>query len=170
MSACSRRSTSSSGPGKTAGSEAGNVHLSRPDGPAVEKRFEEIEHTADAAIKAYGRSRKALFENAAAGMFSLITDLRKVRPRGEILVRTTAEDIEQLMVHWLQELLYAYDAQGLLFSKFDVNIRGLNLRAKARGEAIDRARHPLRLNLKAVTYNNLVVDPRAGYATVVFDI
>ncbi len=136
----------------------------------MRKRFEEIEHTADVAIKAYGRSRKALFENAAAAMFSLITDLRTVRPRGELEVRTKGDDLGQLMVHWLQELVYAYDAQGLLFSRFDVTIRGLALKAKVRGEAIDRKRHPLKLNLKAVTYNNLVVDPRAGYATVVFDI
>lgn len=136
----------------------------------MKRRFEEIEHTADVAIKAYGRSRKALFENAAAGMFSLISDLRTIRPRGELLVRTTGEDLGQLMVHWLQELLYAYDAQGLLFSRFDVTVRGLAVKARVRGEAIDKGRHSLNLNLKAVTYNNLVVDPRAGYATVVFDI
>lgn len=134
------------------------------------KRFEELDHTADVAIKAYGRSRKEIFENAAAAMFSLITDLRTVRARGEVRVRTKGDDLGQLMVHWLQELLYAHDAQGLLFSRFDVSVRGLNLSARARGEAIDKGRHPLKLSLKAVTYNNLVVDPRKGYATVVFDI
>ena len=136
----------------------------------MRKRFEEIDHTADVAIKANGGSRKALFENAAAGMFGLITELRTVRPRGELVVRATGEDLGPLMVHWLQELLYAYDAQEFLFSRFDVAVRGLTLKATVRGEAIDKSRHPLKLNLKAITYHNLIVDPRAGYATVVFDI
>ena len=34
-----------------------------------------MDHTADVGIRAYGASLEELFENAAAGMFSLITDL-----------------------------------------------------------------------------------------------
>ena len=45
------------------------------------RRYEEIEHTADLAIKAYGRDMKELFANAAYGMFSAMgIDLEAVRP------------------------------------------------------------------------------------------
>ncbi|MBI4335989.1 MAG: archease, partial [Candidatus Omnitrophica bacterium] len=36
------------------------------------KKYEPIEHTADIGIRAYGRSLKELFENAALGMFGEI--------------------------------------------------------------------------------------------------
>jgi SHS2 domain-containing protein len=44
------------------------------------------------------------------------------------------------------------------------------VRAGARGEAIDRARHELLLNVKAVTYHNMQLDLVKGEATIVFDI
>ena len=133
-------------------------------------RFEELDHTADVGIRAYGASLEELFENAATGMFSLIVDLETVTPKGEVEVRVTAEDLEALMVNWLQELLYLHETQRLVFCEFDVAITGLDLTGRARGEAIDKRRHDLRLAVKAVTYHRIKVDPTKGVAEVIFDI
>ncbi|HVG36893.1 MAG TPA: archease, partial [Thermoplasmata archaeon] len=59
-------------------------------------RYEEIEHTADVGIRAYGATLNELFANAAEGMFSLVADLGAVKPVGEIEVRLAAEDIPTL--------------------------------------------------------------------------
>ena len=133
-------------------------------------RYEEIEHTADVGIRAYGNTLEELFAAAAEGMFSLIADLSKVRPVGEGEVRVRGTDPPQLLVNWLQELLFLHETQRLLFVDFDVRIDGMVLAGKARGEAIDKARHELKLAIKAVTYHGLTVDPKAGTAQVIFDI
>lgn len=133
-------------------------------------RYEEIEHTADVGIRAYGRTLDALFANAAEGMFSLIVDLGGVRPVGEVRVRVSADDVPGLLVRWLSELLYLHDTQGLVFREFDVRIEGTALDGVARGEAIDRSRHDLKLAVKAVTYHGLSVDPTKGFTQVIFDI
>jgi SHS2 domain-containing protein len=133
-------------------------------------RFEEIEHTADVGIRAYGHSLDELFANAAEGMFSLIADLRNVRPVGEVQVRGTAEDTPTLFLRWLSDLLYVHETQHLLFCAFEANVRGTSLDGIARGEAIDRNRHELKLVLKAVTRHKLTVDLDAGVAQVIFDI
>jgi SHS2 domain-containing protein len=133
-------------------------------------RYEELDHTADVGIRAYGASLEELYASAAAGMFSLIADLRKVRAVGEVEVRASADDPEALMVRWLSELLFLHDTQRLLLKDFDVHLNGLSLRAHARGEAIDKARHELKLNIKAVTYHRLRIDAKAGFAEVIFDI
>jgi SHS2 domain-containing protein len=133
-------------------------------------RYEEIEHTADVGIRAHGRSLDDLFTNAAEGMFSLIADLAKVKPVGEIEIRLTAEDIPTLFLRWLAELLYIHETERLLFSSFDVHVEGISLRGQARGEAIDRRRHELKLAIKAVTRHGLTVDPEKGIAEVIFDI
>ena len=133
-------------------------------------RYEELDHTADAGIRAYGATLEDLFENAAAGLFSLITDLEKVRAVGEVKVRVQADDLGSLMVNWLSELLFLHETQRLLLCEFDVALDGLTLGAHARGERIDKRRHTLNLVVKAVTYHGLKVDPTKGVAEVIFDI
>ena len=133
-------------------------------------RYEELDHTADAGIRAYGATLEDLFENAAAGLFSLITDLEKVRAVGEVKVRVQADDLGSLMVNWLSELLFLHETQRLLLCEFDVALDGLTLDAYARGERIDKRRHTLNLVVKAVTYHGLKVDPTKGVAEVIFDI
>ena len=133
-------------------------------------RYEEIEHTADVGIRAYGKTPSALFESAAEGMFSLIANPAKVEPKGEVEIRLRAEDLPQLLVAWLSELLFLHETQHLLFSKFQVRVRGTTLEAHARGEAIDKRRHELKLAVKAVTYHRLSVDPVKGVAEVIFDV
>lgn len=133
-------------------------------------RYEELDHTADVGIRAHGATLDELFAAAAAGMFSLVADLRKVRAVGEVEVRVKADDLEALMVRWLSELLFLHETQRLLLKEFDVRIDGTSLDARARGETIDKKRHELKLNIKAVTYHRLRVDRKAGLAEVIFDI
>jgi SHS2 domain-containing protein len=133
-------------------------------------RYEEIEHTADVGIRAYGHSLSELFANAAEGMFSLIADLRTVRPVGEVEVRVTSEDAPTLLLRWLSDLLYLHETQHLLFCTFEPNVRGTSLDGVARGEVIDKKRHELKLAIKAVTRHKLSVDPSKGIAQVIFDI
>lgn len=133
-------------------------------------RYEEIDHTADVGIRAYGSSLNELFANAAEGMFSLIVDLDGVKAIGEVEVRLEAEDVVTLLVRWLSELLYLHETQRYLFRQFKVEVRDGSLRATAAGETIDKSRHELRLAIKAVTRHGLTVDPKRGIAQVIFDI
>ena len=133
-------------------------------------RYEEIEHTADVGIRAYGSSLDELFATAAEGMFSLITDLDSVKEVGEIEVRLETEDIPTLLLRWLSELLFIHETQHLLLASFDVQVEGTSLRGRARGEAIDKKRHELKLVIKAVTRHRLIVDPQKGIAEIIFDI
>ena len=133
-------------------------------------RYEEIEHTADVGIRAYGHSLNELFANAAEGMFSLIADLKTVRPVGEVQVRVTAGDAPTLLLRWLSDLLYVHETQHFLFCAFDPSVRGTSLDGVAQGEAIDKKRHELKLVIKAVTRHKLSVDPHEGVAQVIFDI
>ena len=134
------------------------------------KRFEELDHTADAGIRAYGKTLDELFANAAAGMFSLITDLETVRPVGEVEVRVHAEDVKALLFDYLSELLVLHETEKLVFSEFDAKVRDLAVDARVRGERIDRGRHRLHMSIKAVTYHEMIVNPDQGIAQVIFDI
>lgn len=133
-------------------------------------RYEVIDHTAEVGIRARGRDLNEIFANAAYGMFDLMTDLSKVRPKGEFEVRLQAPDLPTLMVDWLTELLFLHETHGVFLSRFEVETAGNTLRARVMGERIDRRRHRPRAAVKAVTYHMLEVDPKAGYAVVILDV
>jgi SHS2 domain-containing protein len=135
--------------------------------------FEVLEHTADAGIVAHGETLADLFANAAAGMFTLMADLGRVRPHEERRVEIEAPDCERLLERWLTELLYYVDAEEMLFSRFEIaEASERRLRASVAGERIDRRRHRLHFAVKAVTRHMLEVAPEGdGYrARVLFDI
>ena len=135
--------------------------------------FEVIEHTADVGIHAWGDSIEEAFEEAAMGMFSLIADTDKCEEKGEISIILEADDYDSLLVDWLSELLYAFDAERLFLCRFNVEIEGenrLKLRGSACGELYDPEKHGMRTEIKAVTYHMLEIKPDKGDLKVLFDI
>jgi SHS2 domain-containing protein len=132
------------------------------------KRFEEVEHTADAALRAYGRDWGELFVNAAYGMFSLMADWEDNPLTEEQEISLQAIDGETLLVDWLSELLYLHEMEDVIYTSFQIlDISPTTLRAIARGTE----RWNPQTAIKAVTFNDLrIVRLAEGYAvTIVFD-
>lgn len=140
------------------------------------KKFEVIEHTADMGIKAYGKDLSELFTNAAYGMASLITDLEKVNPKDSKDISLQAENREELLVSWLNEIIYLSASKSMLFSRFEVSeIDERHLKAKIFGEGFDTTRHQIETEFKAATYHRLKISnstlPEGGLqAEIIFDI
>ena len=145
------------------------------------KRFELIEHTADMGIRAYGKDMAELFINAAYGMASSMTDLEKVNPKESKDISLEAENREELLVSWLNEIIYLFASKNILFSKFEVSeINEKHLRAKIFGEKFDTTRHQIETEFKAATYHGLKISKLKGdnstrpeeilQAEVIFDI
>lgn len=129
-----------------------------------------LDHTADALVEAYGDTLDERFANAAYAMFDQMTDVTLVKPVGEVRLVVSAESTEQLLVDFLQELLFLHDADNYVFSEFEVEIMGGNLEAIARGEAFDQSRHPKRAVVKGVTYHNLKLDESTKSVTLLLDV
>jgi SHS2 domain-containing protein len=139
------------------------------------KKYEVIDHTADVGIRAFGKDMNNAFENAALGMFSIITDLDKVHAVGEFSIKSEALDIEQLLVDWLSELLYLHAAFSVIFSRFTVNIQNKGgkwqIEGTAIGEELNLEKHPYYTEIKAVTHHILKVeDADVCRVQVLFDI
>jgi SHS2 domain-containing protein len=133
-------------------------------------KYEFIEHTADIGIKAYGDTLEESFANAALGMFNVMTEVSKVEPVGEYDVKVESDNLEDLLVDWLGELLFLHETQDVLLSEFEVKIEDLSLTAKVRGETLDRKKHELKDDVKAITYHMLEVNKEGGYLKVLLDI
>lgn len=136
------------------------------------KRYILVEHTADMGFIAYGKDKKELFSNAAFALFSIMTDLNKVKERASWQVEVNASDEIELLVKWLNELLYLFDGERALLSRFD--IKELNpgfITAQVFGEVRDPARHTVKTGVKAATYHMLeIVKNKYYHAQVILDI
>ena len=134
------------------------------------ERFRILEHPADIGFEASGSTREEVFANAARALFHLMLDPATIEPRTEVAVQVEGADPASLMVNWLAELLYLNDAEGWLFSEFEVErLDDRSLTARARGEKFDRTRHRAKLQVKAITYHQLqLVKTAEGWQARVF--
>ena len=135
----------------------------------MDVHFEEIEHTADIAIRVWGHDLAELFANAAYGMACQMADPASAARTDEHTIELEAYDAETLLVTWLGELLYLDERDGSVFTDFTMlEVTPTRLQAIARGgPARERQRH-----IKAVTFSELkIVRTDAGYeTTIVFDV
>ena len=132
--------------------------------------FEEVEHTADRALKIYGSDLRQLLINAAHGMNSLVLkEPAAASTPVEKPVALEAADAEGLLVEWLSELAFWAETEMLVFFRFELHeVSSTRLKATLYGRRVDQ----LEKHIKAVTYHNLeIVRTPAGLsATVVFDV
>ena len=134
-------------------------------------KFKLIEHTADIGLTAYGKTLAEAFANAAYGMFSIMTEVRRVREREARRVELNDKEPEMLLFDWLNSLLYFFDVETLLFKRFDVELfDGNNLKAICYGEKYDPLRHQIKLGVKSATYHLLKVDKDKNQVRVIFDV
>jgi len=126
-------------------------------------RFRILEHTADIGFEAYGETRAEVFANSARALFHILVDPAAVDPRHRLEINAQGTGPTELLVNWLSELLYYQDAEGWLFRDFEViSLSDNSIRAAARGEKFDPARHQIKLLVKAITYHQLVLEESAG--------
>jgi len=134
--------------------------------------FEFIDHTADAGIRVEAPTLEDLFETAGLAFTELVTSADSLDCRMERHFRLEEDDIETLLVSWLQELLYLLDTEDLVFGRFQVKLQDCSLEATAWGEPFDPNIHTMKTEIKAVTYHQLqVAKTNQGWqAQVIFDI
>lgn len=136
-------------------------------------RYEFIDHTADVGIRVFGRSVEELFENAAFALFDIIADITAVSPRQHRQFTLTRDGFEELLVEWLNALLFVFDTESILFSSFTVTrIESMTLVATADGDVYRPGTHQIKTPVKAATYHNLEIIYRNGIwqATIVLDV
>ena len=135
--------------------------------------FEAFEHTADVGLRVWGRRLEDLFEQAGAGFIDLMTDPATVRCTERRAIVVEGDTTEDLLVAWLEEILFALDADGFAPASVEVErIEPGRLRGTLCGEPFDPARHEVRQAVKAVTYSDLRVRrTEGGYEVrIVFDV
>jgi SHS2 domain-containing protein len=135
--------------------------------------YETFDHTADLGLRIRAADLDTLFIEAAEALFSVVVDdLSSVQPAQEIEVHLTGDDPAYLLFDWLRELLYRFEGEHLLLGRFAAKVDETGLHGHAWGEPLDRGRHQLAHEVKAITYHGLKVerDGTQWLAEVIVDI
>jgi SHS2 domain-containing protein len=147
------------------------------------KPFEILDISGDIGLRSFGETIQEAFVNAAIGMYGLITDTGKIEGKKSIVVSLGNDSLDSLLVAWLNELIFHFDAYGFIGKKIAItesNLQpgrqaGLNtyqLKAVLSGEEFDPERHESHLLIKAATYHQLRIEKSDDVweIDVIFDI
>lgn len=135
-----------------------------------------IDISGDVGIRAFGLDMAGSFINAGLGMYSLVADPNTVEERERLQLVVSGDTPEELLVHFLNELIFEFDANNFIGKRIGLTLfktgPGSRLEAVVYGERFDPSRHDGKLLIKAATYHKLRVDKTSeGWITeVIFDI
>jgi len=143
----------------------------------VAYRFLEDAPPADVAFAASGPSLAECFRAAAdATIAAMLGNPQMLEARERRRAHVEDDVLELALVKLLDEIVFYKDAEQLLLRAADMAVREHEGRwivdATLEGEPIDRTRHELTGDVKAVTVHRLKVEKKgAGWeATVVLDV
>lgn len=116
-----------------------------------DKKYRVIRKSSELSIRLSGDSLPQLLADAGFALFDLLVDLESVEARESVTLEVEGLDNDDLMVNWIRELLYEYQASGFMLKEFDIREAGeFFVRAEARGEKFDPDRHEEREAIAAV--------------------
>ncbi len=143
--------------------------------------FRVIDHTADIGLLIKGKNKEELFAEAARGMFSIVAGGKFKTTeslRGAIAtwqsqskVKVEGLTLEELLVAFLNELLYLAEKEKAIFNRFKVEIKKIKNRFYLQGRIKKNSQVPKR-EVKAATYHNLKVEKKGNFwqTTIILDI
>ena len=135
--------------------------------------YELLEHTAGVAILVRAKSLEELFVNTAVAMFEIIADpvFDKPGQRVTASVSQNAAEREELLVNWLNELLFFSTSQEAVFRDFKiVSLDERSVRAEIFGLPFPSCE--IHIEIKAATFHELSISGQgeAWQAKVVSDV
>ena len=124
-------------------------------------KYEFLNHTADAKIRAYGQNIEEAFVNAGLAVFSILKNPDKVKSIINKDVNVESKEYSSLLYDFLEELLFLLDTGGFLLSKItDLKIEKkqdkLNLSCKIAGD--NYKKYNISGNIKSITYNDMIIN------------
>lgn len=146
----------------------------------MESGYTIVDHTADIGIKVWGKTLRALFIEAAKDMVSLVINAERVFVTTNESVYIEAENYEELLFHWLKEILFVMNHKGMVFKQFHIemdnfsesNINMYFIKGLLGGEPVDIKRHEICREIKAITRHDFYLKKRGPWweTNILFDV
>jgi protein archease len=129
-----------------------------------------LDHPSEAFIEITADSENEVFQDAAIALFEVMTDTSHIQPEKQFRMELESNSRNELLVDWLNRLIWLQEVEGVFLSRFDVTIHHnqiWRLDAKVGGEKI-REGMERRSEVKSATYGMLKWEEEASHHLVQF--
>jgi len=120
--------------------------------------WEHFEHDADIGIRGWGNTVTQAFEQCAVALSSVVSNIETISAQESLTLACDAENLDFLLLDWLNELIYLMATKNMLFRSFDVDINDCKLIAIIHGESVNIAKHKPAVEIKGATFTELKVE------------
>lgn len=127
------------------------------------EKYEYLDHTADVQLHSWGDSLKEAFEQCGIAMFGYMTEIDKVEIKQCSEIEANGHDLESLLFHFLDELLFLFSCEPflicskLVITEFITEGEELSAKCKCYGEEFTLGKHPQGTEVKAITYSAMQI-------------
>ena len=124
-------------------------------------KYEFLDHTADAKIRAYGKTMEEAFCNIAYALTEIIMGKQKIKAAQEKKITVEGNDLNSLLYEFIDNILYLLDADQFVIGKIDqLQIQGTKLSAIVHGDTASK--YKSESHVKAATYAEMRIDEKPG--------
>ncbi|MDD5614149.1 MAG: archease [Candidatus Omnitrophica bacterium] len=137
------------------------------------KFYKLIPHTADLRIYVSGKNLKSLYQNSSLALSDLIAGVGNISKDIDRRISVKGIDKDDLLIRWLNELIYLFSAKKMVFSDFDIiELTDRRLTCLCKGERFNLNKHAVEHDIKAATYSGVSIKDEDGVyqVKIVFDI
>ncbi len=128
-----------------------------------------LHHTADICIELSAPTLKQLFDRSASAITEQMVSSKKNSHGTAKDISIAASDKDLLFIYWLQEILYLFYVDGLIYTGSKITVlNNTALKAKAVFNRFNPKEHVPKREIKAVTYHNIHIEKRRGKYVVRF--
>ncbi|KAF5284606.1 hypothetical protein FQA39_LY16964 [Lamprigera yunnana] len=126
-------------------------------------KYEYLDHTADVQLHSWGDSLAETFEQCGLSMFGYMTNLETVEIKDVREIQANGHDLESLLFHFLDELLFLFSCEPylicskLVITEFLMEGEDFTIRCKCYGEEFTLGKHPQGTEVKAITYSAMQI-------------
>jgi len=131
-------------------------------------RYKYLDHTADIKFQSFGKTIEEAFSNAAYAMINILYE-KNVKEKITRKINVKGIDRKALLYSFLEEILFLLNTENFLLSKVKkISIKDNELTAELTGDNLND--YKLGLDIKAVTYNDMIIQENPAMTQVVLDI
>lgn len=114
-------------------------------------------------LHSWGDSLKEAFEQCGIAMFAYMTEIETVEIKESAEIEAIGHDIESLLFHFLDELLFLFSCEPYLIcskvtiTEFICEGEEFKIKCKCYGEEFTLGKHPQGTEVKAITYSAMQI-------------
>lgn len=139
----------------------------------MRKKYHEVSHAADMALKVFASNELELFENAAFALSDIMVKREEMPVTGRRTIDISGVDKHALFVEWLNELLYLFHVEKEVILEARVELSAeCELHALCKVGSVDPGKKVPGRSIKAATYHGIKISREKGSyeLAVVLDI